>query len=170
MKLAPLAASTLLLLSLPLLADQKEIDSDPQANFLNFKTFTIRQGQIEAKSPELNSPLVRKKIEDSIRSQLVAKGMSEVQNRPDLVVNFRFGAADKRQVASFPAGRWGRRRRLESIRFTEGTLVVNLMDTDGRELVWRGIYRDDEANPGKISNKLPDDIKKLFSDFPPKKK
>jgi hypothetical protein len=35
--------------------------------------------------------------------------------------------------------RWGRRRRTETFRFTEGTLVVNLMDTDGRELVWRGI-------------------------------
>jgi len=113
---------------------------------------------------------VRKKIEDSLRSQLQAKGLTEVQNRPDLVVNFRFGAADKRQVESLPAGRWGRRRRVETFRFTEGTLVVNLMDTDGRELVWRGIYRDDESNAGKISNKLPDDIKKLFSDFPPKKK
>jgi hypothetical protein len=31
-------------------------------------------------------------------------------------------------------------------------------------------YRDDENNAGKISDKLPEDIKKLFSDFPPKKK
>ena len=47
---------------------------------------------------------------------------------------------------------------------------MNLMDTEGRELVWRGVYRDDESNAGKISEKLPDDIKKLFSDYPPKKK
>jgi len=170
MRVAAVAALTLLFVSVPLRADQKDTDFDPQTNFLKYKTFTFRQGQIEAKSPELNSPLVRKKIEDSIRSQLMAKGMTEVQNRPDVVVNFRFGAADRRQVESFPAGRWGRRRRIETFRFTEGTLVVNLMDTDGRDLVWRGIYRDDESNPGKISNKLPDDIKKLFSDFPPKKK
>jgi hypothetical protein len=170
MKLAALTTLTLLFVSLPLRGDQKDTDFDPQTNFLKFKTFTLRQGQIEAKSPELNSPLVKKKIEESLRTQLTAKGLTEVQNRPDLVVNFRFGAADKRQVESFPAGRWGRRRRVETFRFTEGTLVVNLMDTEGRDLVWRGIYRDDESNPAKISNKLPDDIKKLFSDFPPKKK
>ena len=170
MKLAAVTAFALLFVAPTLRADQKDTDFDPKTDFLKFKTFTLRQGQIEAKSPELNSPLVRKKIEDSLRSQLQAKGLTEVQNRPDLVVNFRFGAADKRQVESLPAGRWGRRRRVETFRFTEGTLVVNLMDTDGRELVWRGIYRDDESNPGKISNKLPDDIKKLFSDFPPKKK
>jgi uncharacterized protein DUF4136 len=170
MKLAALTALTLLFVSVPLRGDHKDTDFDPKTDFLKFKTFTLRQGQVEAKSPELNSPLVRKKIEESLRAQLTAKGLTEVQNRPDLVVNFRFGAADKRQVESFPAGRWGRRRRVETFRFTEGTLVVNLMDTDGRELVWRGIYRDDESNPAKISNKLPDDVKKLFSDFPPKKK
>jgi hypothetical protein len=163
-------ALSIALLSLPLFADEKDIDFDQQADFSKFQTFTIRQGQIAAKSPELNSPLVRKKIEDSIRAQLVAKGLHEGANRSDLVVNFRFGAADKRQVESFPAGRWGRGRRLETFRFTEGTLVVNLMDAQGRDLVWRGIYRDDESNAGKISNKLPDDIKKLFSDYPPKKK
>jgi hypothetical protein len=159
-----------LLVAAPLVADQKDTDYDPSTDFLKFRTFTIRQGEIEAKSPELKSPLVRKKIEDSIRSQLLAKGWREVSGRPDVVVNFRFGAADKRQVETFPTGRWGRGRRVETFRFTEGTLVVNLMDTEGRELVWRGIYRDDESNPGKISNKLPDDIKKLFSDFPPKRK
>jgi Domain of unknown function (DUF4136) len=170
MKVAVLAALTLFFISLPLRADQKDTDFDPHTDFLKFKTFTLRQAQIDAKTPELNSPLVRKKIEDALRAQLTAKGLTEVQNRPDLVVNFRFGAANRRQVESFPAGRWGRARRIETFRFTEGTLVVNLMDTEGRELVWRGIYRDDESNPGKISNKLPDDVKKLFSDFPPKKK
>src|SRR5262245_56306298 len=170
MRAAALTALTLLFVSFPLRADQKDTDFDPQTDFSKFKTFTLRQAQIEARAHELNSPLVRKKIEDSIRSQLVAKGMTEVQNRPDLVVNFRFGAANKTQIESFPAGRWGLRRRVETFRFTEGTLVVNLMETEGRELVWRGIYRDDENNPGKISEKIPDDVKKLFSDFPPKKK
>jgi hypothetical protein len=164
----PTVAAVFLLIALPLFADQKVTDFDPSADFSKLRTFNIRMGQLEAKAPELTGSLVRKKIEDSIRTQLEAKGLKEVQGRPDLVVNFRFGAADKKQVESFPLGRWGRRR--TETRFTEGTLVVNLMDAEGRELVWRGIYRDDESNPGKVSNKLPDDVKKLFSDYPPKKK
>ena len=58
-------AMAIALLAAPLFADQKDIDFDQQADFSKFQTFTIRQGQITAKSPELNSPLVRKKIEDS---------------------------------------------------------------------------------------------------------
>ena len=167
---AALFALSLALVATPLRADEKDTDFDPTTDFTKFKTFNIRQGQLDAKLPELNSPILRKKIEESIRQQLVAKGFTEVQSRPDLAVNFRLGAANRRQVESFPAGRWGLRRRLETFRFTEGTLVINLMDTDGRELVWRGIYRDDESNSAKIANRMPDDIKKLFSDFPPKKK
>jgi hypothetical protein len=162
-------ALVLLLISMPLRADEKDTDFDPSTDFLKFKTFTIRQGQIQAKAPELNSTLVQKKIEEAIRTQLMAKGLTQAERRADLVVNFRLGSATKREVEAFPAGRWGRVGR-RHVQFTEGTLVINLMDTEGRELVWRGVYRDDESNPAKISNKLPDDVKKLFSDFPPKKK
>jgi hypothetical protein len=170
MRLGAVALLAGLLAAPALFADEHNTDFDPKTDFSQFKTFVIREGTITAKAPELANPLVRKKIEDNIRMRLAARGLKEVENRPDLVVNFRFGAADKREVQSFPAGRWGRRRRLETFRFTEGTLIVNLMDRNGRDLVWRGVYRDDESNASKLSNKLPDDIKKLFSEYPPKKK
>src|SRR5262249_122373 len=109
---AALFALGFLLMSVPLRADEKDTDFDPATDFTKFRTFTIRQGQIDAKLPELNSPILRKKIEESIRQQLVAKGLAEVQSRPDLAVNFPLGAANRRQVESFPAGRWGLRRRL----------------------------------------------------------
>ena len=170
MRLTTLLLMTLLVAVPLLVADDSDIEFDPQADFSSYKTFTIREGQLATQKPELNSPLIRKKIEDNIRLQLVAKGLREVQAQADLVVTFRFGAADRRQVEAFPAGRFGRGRRLETFRFTEGTLVVNLLDRGGRDMVWRGIYRDDESNASKLSDKLPDDIKKLFSEYPPKKK
>ena len=77
MKLAAVTALILLFVSVPLCADDKDTDFDAQTDFSKFKTFTLRQGQNESKSPELNSPLVRKKIEDSIRSQLIGKGLTE---------------------------------------------------------------------------------------------
>src|SRR5436190_19950107 len=92
MKIASLSLASLLLivLALPLLADQKDTDFDPTTDFAKFKTFTVRQGQLGGKSPELHSPIVQKKIEESIRTQLTAKGLREVPNGPDLIVNFSF--------------------------------------------------------------------------------
>jgi hypothetical protein len=158
-----------LFLSPSLFADDHDVDFNEQTDFSKFKTFTINETQITARQPELNSPLVRNKITDTIRAQLVAKGLKEVQNRADIVVNYRLGATDRREVERFPAGRRGRLTRLETFRFTEGTLVIDLRDRDAREMVWRGIYRDDESNRSKLASKLPDDVKKLFSEYPPKK-
>ncbi|SRR5579885_3486041 len=155
---------------LPLFADQKTVDSDPQADFSKYHTFAIRNGKITSKRPELNSTIIQKQIENDIRSQIRSKGFIEQEQRPDLIVNFHFGSANKREVETWPAGRfgWGRRR-VVNLR-TEGTLVVDLLDRDSRELVWRGIYVDDESNPSKLAKKLDDDVKKLFDKFPPGKK
>ena len=169
MKFLPFAL-TFFLITPALLADNRDVDHDPQADFSKFKTFTLREGNINAKAPDLNSPLVRKKIDEAIRTQLASKGLHEVQNQPDLVVTYRLGSAQRREVETYPVGPWGRRRRIERYKFTEGTLVVDMTTREPRDLVWRGVYRDDEHNPSKISEKLPNDIKKPFSEYPPKKK
>jgi hypothetical protein len=161
---------TLLLVTPPLWADQRDIDADPSTDFSSFRTFRLRDGQLTAKAPELNSPLTRKKIEESLRSQLSASGLTEVNGPSDLVINWHYGTANKREIHSWATGRWGRGRRVTAYRFTEGTLVVDLFERSGHELVWRGIYRDDESNPAALANRIDGDIRKLFKDFPPKKK
>jgi hypothetical protein len=158
-----------LLLASPVLADEKNIDFDAETDFAKFKTFSIRNGQITTQKPELRGPLVQSRIEAALRAQLKAKGLTETQNGGDLIVNYRLGAGDRREVQRVPAGRRGRLTRLDTYTYTEGTLLVDLTAAEPRGLVWRGVYRDDESNAGKLSDKLPDDIKKLFEDYPPKK-
>ena len=167
----PLTLMLALFLIAPgLFADDRDIDYDHQTDFLKFKTFVLREGELNSKTPTLQSPLVRKKIDEAIRAQLTAKGLREVQSQADLVVTYRFSSFRGTAAWSFPAGRRGRRTRVERIKFTEGTLAVDLTSREQSSLVWRGVYRDDESDPSKISEKLPNDIKKLFSDYPPKKK
>jgi hypothetical protein len=166
----PTLLMLLALMATPAWADQRDIDSDPSTDFSAYHTFLIRPGQITARAPELNSPIMRKKIEEELRTQLTAKQLTEVSSQPDLVVVWRFGSVNKREVQTWATGRWGRGRAWSTYRFTEGTLVVDLYERGDRTLVWRGIYRDDENNPSKLSNRLDVDIKKLFKDFPPKKK
>jgi hypothetical protein len=151
-------------------ADQRTIDADPATDFSAFRTFSLREGKLAARAPELNSPLTRKKIDEGIRAALSGHGLSEVPAQPDLLVQWRFGAADKREIQTWAVGRWGRGRRVSAYNYTEGTLIVDLYERSGRELVWRGIYRDDESHPDRIASRIGDDIKKLFKDFPPKVK
>ena len=160
----------IIILSVSMLyADKHSVDADKDADYSQFHSFVIRQQVINSKKPELNSPLTKQHIADAIRDQLTAKGLAAGAPQPDLIVNFRFGAADKKEVQSWPVGRWGRGRAYEVNRFTEGTLVIDLIERDGRTLVWRGIYTDDEKDAAKLAKKLADDVKKLFEEYPPKK-
>ncbi len=151
-----------------LAADERHVDFDEQTDFSQYKTFMIGAGRITTNKPELKSPIVKDRIESAIRGQLEHKGLHEVSSRPDLIVNYVLGAANKAEAQTWIGPR-GRRRVSGVNRFTEGTLMIDLRDRPGRQLVWRGIYRDDENDAAKVSHKLPDDIRKLFDKYPDKR-
>ncbi len=162
--------SALLLLPVPA-PDDRSVDFDPQTDFSQFKSFAIGPGQLQSNKPELRGDIVRKKIQNALRDELAKVGMREEPPQgSDLFVAFRLGSADKKEIESWPVGRWGRGTRYTANHYSEGTLVVDLLKRPGRELIWRGIYRDDEDNASKISSNLPKNIHKLFEKYPSKKK
>ena len=148
-------------------ADERQVDFDQQTDFSQYKTFMIGAGRITTNKPELKTPIVKERMESAIRSQLQQKGLREVSSQPDLIVNYSLGAANRAEAQTWIGPR-GRRRFAGVNRFTEGTLIIDLRDRPGRQLVWRGIYRDDESDAAKVSRKLPDDIRKLFDKYPKK--
>lgn len=58
----------------------------------------------------------------------------------------------------------------DPVGFVEGTLVIDMTAGEPGTLIWRGVYRDNEKNSARFSEKLPGDAKKLLSEYPPKKK
>ena len=58
-----------LLAALGAFAQKVTVEFDPAADFSKFKTFAIRDGQLNSKNPALNSELVKKRIETAIRSR-----------------------------------------------------------------------------------------------------
>jgi hypothetical protein len=137
-----------------LLADHQHVVIDDKADFSTVRTFSIREGRATTTRPELNNKLIFKKIEDAIRAQLSAKGLTEAQNRPDVMVSFSVGE-DR------PNG--------PSVIFDRGTLVIEMM-RDGNSLIWHGVFTDDSSTPAKHAEKLPRDVQKLLAEYPPKKK
>ena len=70
-------------------ADEHSIVFDDHTDFLKLRTFAIRDGKCDSTQPELNNPLYLKKIADTIRTALAAKGMKETKDQPDLFVDYR---------------------------------------------------------------------------------
>ncbi|MEO5926731.1 MAG: DUF4136 domain-containing protein [Bryobacteraceae bacterium] len=156
-----------LLCAAPVFAADVEVEFDESANFANYKTFRIGAGDIHAKGPALNNDLVKKQIENELRLRLTAKKLTETTGQADLTVRYSLGSAQKTDTTAIPAGRLGRQRRVVRTKYTEGTLIIDLLAT--RELVWRAIVSEDEKDPAKIASKIDDMVKKAIDKYPPKK-
>jgi hypothetical protein len=156
MRIAALLA--VLILTTAVLADDHHVEFDRYTDFSTIKTFALRQSRTDSARPELNNELLLSKISHAIRTELAKKGLEETTNNPDVAVDFRISSEEFREQ------RGGRAD------YIEGTLIVDLIKRDSSILVWRAVYRDQEGNNLKLAQKLPGDVKKSFSEYPPRQK
>ena len=145
------------------------MEFDQSVDFSKYKTFAIREGELNSKNPALNSDLVKKQIEADIGHALEARGLAKASGRSDLNVRYHFGDARKTQIETYPTGWYGQRTRVVRVPYSEGTLVIDLRDPSTRSLVWRAIASEEKSNAAKIEGKLDDMVKKSFEKYPPKK-
>ncbi len=152
-------------------AQKITMEFDQSVDFSKYKTFAIREGQLNSGNPALNSPLVKKQIETDITNDLTAKGLTLVTSGPsDLNIRYTFGAARKTELEAYPAGWYGMGTRYVRVPYAEGTLVIDLRDPTTRSLVWRAIAAEEKSDATKIQGKLDDMVKKSIEKYPPKKK
>lgn len=152
-------------------AQKVTMEFDQSVDFSKYKTFAIRDGQLNSRNPALSSPLVKRQIEADIQNDLTAKGLTMVTSGPaDLNVRYTFGAARKTEVEAYPAGWYGWGTRYVRAPYAEGTLVIDLRDPATRSLVWRAIAAEEKSDATKIEGKLDSMVKKSIDKYPPKKK
>ena len=166
-----ISALLLALLAAPgAFAQKVTVEFDEAADFSKYKTFAIRDGQLNSQNPALNSELVKKRIETDIERDLTARGLVMASGRSDLNVRYHFGSARRTEVATYPAGWRGLGTRVVRVPYAEGTLVIDLRDPSTRSLVWRGIAIEDKSDASKIEGKLDDMVRKCLEKYPPKPK
>ncbi len=163
-----LLLALLLLTPVPGMAQKAEIQFDESANFAAFKTFRIGATNVSSKAPALNNDLVKKKIENEIRMRLKAKGLTETQAMPDVLVRSNLGANQKVDATAVRGAR-GRVRGVVRDNYAEGTLVIEMLERTGRDLIWQAVVTDNEQNPSKVADKVDEMVKKAFDKYPPKK-
>jgi uncharacterized protein DUF4136 len=149
-------------------AQKVTTEFDDTVDFGKFKTFAVRDGQMNSAAPALNSDLTKKRITTAIERGLTARGLTKADGPSDLNVFFTLGSSGVLKSEVVPAGRRGGAR-VVRLPGTEGTLVIGLRDPATRSLVWRGIASEDKAEPVDILKKLDDMVRKIVDKYPPKK-
>jgi hypothetical protein len=158
MRATALSIGLTLLCTIVLVADDRHVDFDQHTDFSTLKSFALHEGKVNSPNPELNNPLLVRKVGDAIRAALVAKGLRETATDPDLIVDYSIVGEDFSAQRGGPAA------------FSQGTLVIDLVKREPKTLVWRSVYRDKESTNAKLAQALPRDVRESLSEYPPRQK
>lgn len=163
---------------------QVTTDYSPATSFSQFTTFALVSSPDTAAAQQLLDQRVR----NAVQAQLTTKGLTPADRQnADLYVGY--GMVDKthRQVYTYNDGwgwgggwgwryyRWGVawpmtvQRRVET--YTDGTVVVNLVDAKTKKVVWEGEVPDvvnlPVDNPVRATKEVDAAVTKLFTKYPP---
>jgi Domain of unknown function (DUF4136) len=155
-------------------AQDVKVDYDKAANFGAIKTFSLKLGT------SWGNQIGEKRVTDEITQALTEKGWTVApEGQADAQVVLHGASETKRSLNTFYSGGmggygyrgWGggmgTATTTES-QYTVGTLVVDIFDKTGKNLLWRGIAQDELSDKtDKNVKKLGKASDKLFKDFPP---
>jgi hypothetical protein len=120
----------------------------PNANFAGYRTFALTQGHVfnEGRLDERDT-LVRDRIDSALRTELSAKGLQATNLNPDLLVTYTAGARTKAEVVPNPeAYTLGGMPAPWLSEYRQGTLIIDFIDADTKQLVWRSYARAEDQN------------------------
>ena len=152
-------------------AEQVKTDFDHNANFGQYKTYSWEKVQTK-------DPLLVGRIKSAVNASLAAKGWTQVDSGGDVSV-IAMEVTHKQQTLNtfydgFGGGwRWGGfgDATTTTETYQVGTLVVDLFDTNTKNLIWRGSASDTLSNnANKNTKNLDKGVQKMFEHFPPEAK
>jgi hypothetical protein len=158
-------------------------DYDMDSNFTAFKTYqwiprTMTNASGSAQSAVTNNTLLDQRIHRAVDTQMTAKGFTPTEENPDIMVVYHVGLADKVDVQdwgyTYAGSYWGggMGRNVDVYQYTEGTLIVDLVNSNSKQLVWRGSATgvvDPTNSPEKMEQRVNDVVARIFANYPPKK-
>ena len=125
------------------------------------------------------SEIMLRRMKAAVEGDLATKGFSKADEyTADFLLAYHTGTQDQQQYDTYGygaggwwGGYWGGGMTTTTVRtYTEGTLILDVIDRERNELVWRGSATDtiDEMNsPEQRVQLVQDAVTKLMKDFPP---
>ncbi|HEU4365011.1 MAG TPA: DUF4136 domain-containing protein, partial [Candidatus Krumholzibacteria bacterium] len=117
------------------------------------------------------------RIRAAVDAALTARGLAANETAPDVLVVYHSGLKDKVDITdwgySYSGTYWGwAGRDIDAQNYTEGTLIVDLVDASSRQLVWRGSATgvvDPARTPEERERAVREIVAKMFDKYPPRR-
>ena len=156
-------------------------DYDVEADFSRYRTWGWMPAAPEAAqdvdAARASNSLVDRRIRAAVDAALTAKGLTADETAPDVLVVYHTGLKDKVDITdwgySYSGTYWGwAGRDIDAQNYTEGTLIVDLVDASSRQLVWRGSATgvvDPARTPEERERAVREIVAKMFDKYPPRR-
>lgn len=152
-------------------------DYDSRVDFKKYKTYAFYKPEID--KAEI-SDLDKKRILRAIETELASKGMVKSKN-PDMLVGIFTKSREKVNVNQNNMGfgwgfGWGwnpwwggMNNNINVNQYTEGTLFIDFIDKQKKELVWQGVGTGalKLQNREKKEARIKEFVREIISRFPP---
>jgi hypothetical protein len=119
-------------------------DFDPQVDFSRFSTFAwVEDIHSDAAQSRGLDPLDERRVKAALEEQLESRGYRKVTSgQPDFLLNFHTTSQEKIDVSTYYTGwgyyGWYGGTQTSVRQWTEGTLIIDFIDTAEKDLAWRG--------------------------------
>ena len=153
------------------LAQDVTTNSMPGADFNKYHTYkwVPIDGAVQP------NQIVDAQIKQSVDAQLAGKGLTRTDGeKADLLIGYQVSISQSKEWNAYSTGglRWGGgMASAQQSTISTGTLVLDMYDPAGKQLVWTGRVSktlDPSANQGKKQKNLDKAMQKLLKNFPPK--
>jgi|SRR6187402_1026954 len=175
-KTVQLAIGAALFVAAGAVAQDVRTDFEHSANFEHYRTFCV--AQVHA-----SNQIVENRLRDALTRDLTEHGMQPASGDGtcDLTVTAIGNVHNQQEYSTFYdglGGGWGWRGRgwggggqsFTTVQHIPvGTLIVDLFDSQSKQLVFRGTSQSElSKNPDKNTDKLYKAVDKMFRNYPPK--
>jgi hypothetical protein len=180
------ALGTCLIVAVGCAGQHVTTDYSPTASFSQFRTFAL-----VSQPDSASHQLLDDRVGQAVQTQLAAKGLTATdRGHADLFVGYGVVDHTRKEVYTTGTGwgwgggwgwrshRWGvawpvdLQRSVET--YTDGSVVVNLVDAKTKRVVWQGEVADalslPAGNPGQATQRIDQAVTKMFAKYPPQPK
>jgi len=165
-------------------------DYDRSANFAQYKTFAWMNPDIKVgTNPKYNSDLINRNIQYAVETEFAKRGIMKDNTNPDFLVGYHTYTEKKQQNYGgygYPYspyfGGWGWRGfggwgfpyypygyggyNSYPRTYTEGTLIIDVVDNQTKQLVWRGSVDGNVDNIARLQKQIQKGVQAIMKKYP----
>jgi hypothetical protein len=162
-------------------------DFDPTADFSDFRTWDWMPGagEIHADNPTRDNAILKGRIQTAVANVLIDRGYRLNPDTPDFLVAYHVAFQEKMDLevvnnyygypyAGSYAATWGPTiygQEVQQREWEQGTLLIDILDGESRQLVWRGSAQAEvypEQDPNQRQKNINNIARKVLDEFPPR--